>query len=371
MRKLILSTCGTSLLTNCLNTFGDQADRLRSLLTKHANTTDPNTIPPDEREELQHILDQALEQLLQADTEKSKKLSAELSGLFILDQGKLDNQNSLHWLIASDTWLGKETAGLIQIKIEEQGAQAEVKVISQLRTNNIDDFNQGASELARLCHEEIKGMRDGGYRVIFNLTGGFKGVQGYMQALGTIYADECVYTFERTGQLIRLPRLPFTLNTEDIIRKHLRAFRRMNVGLKTTADDIQDMPSEFIFESDGEYTLSTWGQVIWNEGHEGIYEGEIHLSFDSKLNFAASFLHSTDNTSALEKRRINQRIDDLIQYLYNEKKNPKSLDFKPLRGKHNPWTHECDAWQDGKAKRLFGHFEGSSYILDELAMPLH
>ena len=145
----------------------------------------------------------------------------------------------------------------------------------------------------------------------------------------------------------------------------------MNVGLKTTADDIQDMPSEFIFESDGEYTLSTWGQVIWNEGHEGIYEGEIHLSFDSKLNFAASFLHSTDNTSALEKRRINQRIDDLIQYLYNEKKNPKSLDFKPLRGKHNPWTHECDAWQDGKAKRLFGHFEGSSYILDELAMPLH
>ncbi len=370
MRKLILSTCGTSLLTNCLNTFGDQADRLRSLLTKHANTTDPNSIPPDEREALTRILDQALEQLLQADTEKSKKLSAELSGLFILDQGKLDNQNSLHWLIASDTWLGKKTAELIQSKIEEQGAQAEVKVIPQLRTNSIDDFNQGASELARLCHEEVKGMRDGGYRVIFNLTGGFKGVQGYMQALGTIYADECVYTFERTGQLIRLPRLPFILDTKDIIRKHLHAFRRMNFGLKTTVEDIQDMPREFLLEIDDEYTLSTWGQVIWNEGHQAIYEEEVYESFDSKLAFAPSFLSSTLKTSALEKRRINERIDDLIQYLHNGK-NLKSLDFKPLRGKHNPWTHECDAWQDGNAKRLFGHFEGGTYILDELAMPLH
>jgi len=370
MRKLILSTCGTSLLTNCLKNFGDQENIMRSLLTKHANTTEPKTIPPDEREKLTLILDKALEQLLEADTETSKRLSAELSGLFILDQGKLDNQDGLHWLIASDTWLGKETAKLIQSKIEEQGAQAEVKVISQLRTNNIDDFNQGASELARLCHEEVKGMRNGGYRVIFNLTGGFKGVQGYMQALGTIYADECVYTFERTGQLIRLPRLPFILDTKEIIRKHLRAFRRMNINLTTTLEDIQDMPSEFLFEIDGEYTLSTWGQVIWNEGHQAIYEEEVHASFDSKLAFAPSFLYNTLKTSALEKRRINLRIDDLSQYLHNGK-NPKNLDFKPLRGKHNPWTHECDAWQDGNAKRLFGHFEGNTYILDELAMPLH
>ena len=368
MRKLIVSTCGTSLLTNCLKDFADH-DNKRALLNKYANTLKPDSIQsPEDRASLQQLIDHALEKILAADIESSKALSAELSGLFIFDQGKLDTQNSQHWLIPSDTWLGQETAAIIQSKLEDLGVQVLIKHIPRLRTDNIDDFNQAASELARLCHEEIKPLRE---RIIFNLSGGFKGVQGYLQALGTIYADESIYTFERTSQLIRLPRLPMRLEFDDVVRDNLRAFRRMNTGLKTMSQDIGSIPNTLLFQFDGEYELSSWGQVLWNESHETIYEQAIHPSFDDKLDFADSFIPSTESTSAKEKRRINERIDQLIQYLHNDSKNPKGLDFKPLRGKHSPWTHECDAWQDGNAKRLFGHFEGGRYILDHLDMPLH
>ena len=369
MRQLILSTCGTSLLTNSLKNNANN-EQLRGLLNRYANARKPEDIPENERTLLQEVIDQALTILLEADTEASKSLSAELSGLFALDNGKLDPQ-SQHWLIASDTWLGEETARLIEGKIKDLGAEASVMRIAQLRTDSLSDFQEGASKLARLCHEEIKGMRDGGWRVVFNLTGGFKGVQGFMQALGIIYADECVYTFERTNQLIRLPRLPLTLDATGIVRQHLAAFRRMHAGLPTTADDVVGMPPALIYEQEGEYCLSTWGQVIWNEGQQKIYEEGIHRPFDDKLAFAEGFLASTQTTSAKEKRQINQRIDDLTKHLYDKSYNPGSLDFKPLRGKHAPWSHECDAWADGNAKRLFGHFNGNTFILDALAMPLH
>lgn len=52
--------------------------------------------------------------------------------------------------------------------------------------------------------------------------------------------------------------------------------------------------------------------------------------------------------------------------------NLSSLNFKELKGNPKPpSTHECDAWADQDAKRLFGHFEKDSFVLDQLAKALH
>lgn len=42
-----------------------------------------------------------------------------------------------------------------------------------------------------------------------------------------------------------------------------------------------------------------------------------------------------------------------------------------LKGRHDPWTHECDAWSKAGAKRLFGYFEGNVFVVDALAEGLH
>ena len=53
--------------------------------------------------------------------------------------------------------------------------------------------------------------------------------------------------------------------------------------------------------------------------------------------------------------------------------NVSSLDLKALRGNPRPpSTHEIDAWSDGDAKRIFGHFEGGNhFVLDKLDSGLH
>lgn len=72
-------------------------------------------------------------------------------------------------------------------------------------------------------------------------------------------------------------------------------------------------------------------------------------------------------------RHVNERLDQLARRLEEgEIYNPDSLDFKPLRGgPHKGSTHECDAWADEGAKRLFGHFEGGCYVLDRLDKKLN
>jgi hypothetical protein len=43
-----------------------------------------------------------------------------------------------------------------------------------------------------------------------------------------------------------------------------------------------------------------------------------------------------------------------------------------LKGKPHPQaTHECDAWSDKDAKRLYGHFEATeTFIIDSLSSHL-
>ena len=51
----------------------------------------------------------------------------------------------------------------------------------------------------------MPGYRQSHYRVVFNLVGGFKSLQGYMNTLGMFYADEIIYIFEApTADLIRI-----------------------------------------------------------------------------------------------------------------------------------------------------------------------
>lgn len=364
MPKLIVSTCGTSLLTNV-------AGERRSLVTRHANATKAEAVPLDERKELMALIDEMQRALRNADRSGQERMSAELNGLLRLYDGRLDGSSDTHWLIATDTWLGEVTARAIGEVLDQAGHTTTIKRISDMRTNNLAEFRNAMSELARLCAQEVRGMREGGWRVVFNLTGGFKSVQGFMQALGMLYADESVYVFERTSELLRLPRLPITLDADVLVRGHQRVFRRLAVGLPVSATESATVPDTLLMEIDGQVALSVWGDVVWAEAGDQLLSERLWESVDEKVRFSDQLAAEVSACSRDEVRQVNQRLAEVARHLHEPGYNPRRLDFKKLKGAHGCWTHECDAWAQGGAKRLFGYFDGGVFVVDALAKGLH
>ena len=358
--RLIVSTCGTSLLTNI-------AGNDRALVTRYANLRSKdkeNNIPPRERQRLEELIVQARDRMQAAGIDKRAQLSAEYNGLARYYNGCFD-PNDLHWLIATDTWLGQQTAEILQ---EVLGERAQVKHISDLRTEDLQAFRLAMATLVRLCAEEIRPM---GIKVVFNLTGGFKSVQGFMQALGMLYADETVYVFESSRELLRLPRLPIQLNAEQIVRDALRVFRRLDVGLPVSRQEASDIPEIFLFVDGDSVTLSEWGELVWREVREKILSESILPPIDDKLLFARDFERTVRDCSPDELRSVNERTAELARHLHEPEFNPRRLDFKKLAVPTHGSTHECDAWAKGGAKRLFGHFENDVFVIDRLAEGLH
>jgi putative CRISPR-associated protein (TIGR02619 family) len=366
MPNFIVSTCGTSLLT------ADASNDIRNLLTAHANTQHQQDIP----DEVQTHVTQRLALFAQAhDLKTLKKQSAELAGLIAFYGGATLQGKDHHVLIATDTYLGEQGATAIAAVLQQHGHSTEVKRCTDLRTNDLSAYRTALSSLVHWAYETIPSYQASNYRVVFNLTGGFKAVQGFMQTLGALLADECVYVFERSNELIRLPRLPIQMQAEAWVRDKLSAFRRMALGLPVSAEQVQGIPEVLLFSMDGETTLSEWGEMVWREVKPTLYAEQLWPSTSAKLTWGDGFERSV---SHLEDRRrmtqVNERIDELVRYL-EKGQNSKGLDFKAIKGPPQQGaTWEMDAWQDGSAKRLFGHYDESDksvFVLDRLDRALH
>jgi hypothetical protein len=180
-------------------------------------------------------------------------------------------------------------------------------------------------------------------------------------------------SFERTEQLLRLPRLPVQLDSEAILRQHLAVFRRIAAGLPVHEAEVADVPESLVNVLDGQAVFSPWGELVWQEAYRTVYGAELLEPITPKLVFGPRFRQTLDGLASDRLRHINERQDQLARRLEEgENYNPPSLDFKPLKGgDYKGSTRECDAWADADAKRLFGHYEDGVYVLDRLDKGLH
>jgi len=363
--NFILSPCGTSLLTN-------QADeRSRKLVSIYANTQKLEQIPSEDRQVLENLVRDVKAKLDKADIDLAAKMSAELNGITKFYNGQMRRDRDFFVLLCTDTWLGKSTADLVKGWLNLKGcACVEVKRQDDLQTADIELFQSALSDLVEWSESTISGYRKSGYHVVFNLTGGFKSVQGFLQTLATFYADETIYIFETATDLLRIPRLPVKMVATESVLANLNAFRRL--ALYLSVGNIRDIPETLLLRVDDEVRLSAWGDLVWKQTKPQIYGEMLHPSPSEKLVFSASFINSVNGLSADRLEIINHRLDQLACYLEKvESPNPRSLDFKQLRRNPcPPATHEIDAWSDQDAKRLYGHFEGDRFVLDRLGVHL-
>jgi putative CRISPR-associated protein (TIGR02619 family) len=276
----------------------------------------------------------------------------------------------MHILLATDTVLGKHTAETICLWLQQRRAyNAMVISSSGLNTASLASFRQALSGLVKDLHEQLSGYKSSGYTVNFNLTGGFKGLNGFLQALSTVYADNAFYLFEGSSEVMLIPSLPLTLNAEQVISDNLIAFRRLNQALSVTHEQCVNMPDLLLFKIDQEIMLSEWGELLWRNSQKALYRRGLLASPSPRIRFASGFESTCKGHSEALIQLINERIDGLAAYAESDCKLAlKSIDPKQLQGSQHQGLWECDL---DDHHRIFMRKDGHCFSLEKVDKALH
>ena len=360
--KLIVSTCGTSLLTN------DVLDELRKLLTTTANLSE-SELEQAQRQRVSSHIDSRRQKLEESDMAQIKRLSAELNGLLTFygagfQRGRRDH----HILLHTDTYQGGQVARLLKDWLKNQGFEASSQTFGGLSTRSSVNFQQAMSDLAKWAHETLPAYSKNGREIVFNLTGGFKSINGFLQTVGMFYADRVFYLFESGAELLTIPRMPLALSAKTTIEENRDVFRKLACYGQIRKGEEGTIPETLLLPAEDQVGLSAWGELIWSEAKGSVYEAQLLPALSNKIQMTDAFRRDTRELSSERLSILNHRLDDLARYMEGGQRNcPTSLDFKKLKGQPvKGSTHECDAWSDQDARRIFGHFEDEVFILDRL-----
>jgi len=365
MPNFILSTCGTSLFTNGIS------NELRSEFAEYANEKDWSKIPYDIASRLKHHAEQQKQKLFTADLTLVKKLSAELNSLLSWQSNRGSDSQDMHILLATDTALGQATAEIIQQWLISQGKIAAIMSASGLNTASLQSFRESLSDLTANLIEQVTAYKENGYQIIFNLAGGFKSLNGFLQAFSTIYADETFYIFESSSEVLSIPKLPFKFDAEQIIKENLHIFRRLAYQLTVNKTEVNAIPETLLFSIGSDITLSEWGELLWQSSYKEMYKKSLLPSISERVILTDGFEVSTKNLDPSVLKIVNDRVAELAVYAEGDCKSAlKSVDPKPLQEKQykeqNMW--ECDL---NPHHRIFMVKDGYHFTLQYVGAALH
>ena len=317
--RFVLSTVGTSILTNLIDRGNPTEGTWFGKLRDSANLKQ-DKLTPETETVIKTLADRARKKLLEDDVNTNRRLSAELNGIYGIYGGLLpQNSNDQHYLICTDTAQGQQTGGLIKDFLENKGFTVGVVTPSQLSTQDTESFTTGTKELIKWLEDNVPWRRDGGYRVIFNLVGGFKSLQGYMNTFGAFYADEVIYIFESpTSDLIKIPRLPIRIDT-TLIENHLTEFAMMAAGKLYLLDELPGIPEtllEYVEENGTTYAgLSAWGELLWHRTKSDLLSENL-LQFP-RLVYQQSFINDCQNLNNQQWTKLQETLAKAAAALEN------------------------------------------------------
>ena len=320
MQRLIVSTVGTSLLSNMAREKGGETEQI---LRDTANLED-HQIKEEEKAVILQLAQEASKKLENSSPQEARRLSAELNGIWGYYFNVLQENRSqdVHCLVSTDTFQGKLTAGLLEEYLRGKDFRV-LGVFSPpgLSTADNQSFSKGIKQIVKWCHEVIAEYHRQGYSVVFNLVGSFKSLQGFMNTLGMFYDDEILYIFEaKTADLIRIPRLPIRIEPQPIFMERAKVFALMAEGYIASQEEVKGIPEIYLdMDEQGFATLSEWGFLIWNENEKEIL-GSLPLE---KFNFKG-FKYEKSFEKDFEKLDKTRRADIIstlaqVAVIYQEK----------------------------------------------------
>lgn len=350
-RLLLLTTCGTSVLTNLTD------NETRSWLTRCANQPE---LSVGDLPRLTKLSVHRKEELRQADDARRRELSAELNGIGAVMRRWAPHEVQ-HLLLHTDTALGREAVDVIASVLTPA---PQFLTSAGLRTDSALNFKEALADLTRQL-EEYWEWRTTGWQIVLNLTGGFKSINAYLQALGMLHADRCVFLFEGSDELMQIPRLPVRLAEADELRGFQLIFRKLRMGYRVNPAEVQGIPDSLLIVDDDLVSTSVWGDVVWQRV-KGVLLGEQLLEpLSSKLAVLPGARKDFEKLPPARRRKVHEALDALSASLDEVRPLLKSETFKTIRNKL-PSTHELYAWSDSGAGRIFGHYDQGRFLVDSI-----
>ena len=315
--RFVLSTVGTSILTNLIDRGNSTEGTWFGKLRDSANCKQ-DRLKSETALVINTLAERALEKLMENDVNTNRQISAELNGIYGIYGGGLpDNSDDQHYLICTDTFQGQTTGNLIAEFLRDQGFTVSVETPEGLSTQDTESFTKGTKELITWLDDAIP-RPDSSWDVIFNLVGGFKSLQGYMQTFGTFYADEIVYIFEGSSDLIKIPRLPIQIDT-TVVQEHRTKFAMMAADEMYPIEKLEGIPETLLEPvTDNGNTmagLSAWGELIWNRTKSDLLSQGL-LQFP-RLVYQQSFINDCRNLNGQQWTKLQETLAKVAVALEN------------------------------------------------------
>ncbi|MEH2235825.1 putative CRISPR-associated protein [Nostoc sp.] len=304
MPRLVISTVGTSILTNQIRQRIDPKNWIESLeITANCTHEQINSDYSEVTSIVTELKNRAEKKLNDSNTLEIREASAELNGIYGLYNEQLNQgSNDMHWLITTDTAQGLIAAAIVRDFLQSKGLIVDIFSPKELSTESTEKFTNGIDELLKWMDEIIPGYRESDYRICFNLVGGFKALQGYVNTIAMFYqAHEMIYIFENSSEVIKIPRLPIRID-ESVVKPVLFSLMASQVGIWIKLSELQDVPETLLFIDGEEATLSHWGRLIWNNCKRNLLPGELLLF--PYLVYEKSFHNDYTKNNVNEQRKI-------------------------------------------------------------------
>lgn len=327
--KIIFSTIGTSIITN------RSKDKI-TLINQYSNEKEEANIPKELKNlifNLKDILINEIKNSKNIEKETLKKWSAEINGLLNIYENYAQNPQDFHYLITTDTYLGKIVSEIIQFFIE---VYFEIKIIkilqpSGLRASNTLDFHSGITTLLKEIETlELNKYKEKNYQIIFNLVGGFKSVQAYLTTIGMFYADKIVYIFETGKELLEIPKLPIRLDY-DYANRYPILFLLLEESLKIDQEDspilrnLKEIPDVLYEGLENQYWLSPWGILYWYQNEEKVLKEKEAENFFKEVqdlfNFTDDFKKDYKSIGLDIKKKVVRSIIKIYKFYLENNKN--------------------------------------------------
>lgn len=308
MHQLVISTVGTSLLTNQIRERTDPkgwSARLKA--TANYTYEEVQKHHSDVLTAIEELKSRAEKKLYagddDTDIQQIREASAELNGIYGLYNEQIEQGiPDTHLLVATDTAQGRVTAGIVESFLKSKGLTNTSTCIQPgLSTASSNTFLEGIAKLIPSIQAIILDCKKSQYQICFNLVGGFKALQGYFNTIGMFYADEIIYVFEGSNQVITIPKLPIQVDKSQVESYKIQ-LAMMDIGeIPLSWEETQKVPRDWVLVDDQEMTLSTWGQLIWNQCKHDLLSQKDLLNYPI-LEYKDSFKEDYRNTLDTDER---------------------------------------------------------------------
>ncbi len=349
--QYILTTVGLSSLTN-----GLRGKMTSKEIYDHSNEKEPKKefierFEPHWKDLQQNILNFSVKELT--------NLSAELNAL--LRYNRFDKSDT-HRLLCTDTYLSQKAAQIVATFLKSKNLNVSIYTPKDLKTDDIESFHFALADMVNDLSQEIQGYKTAGYEIVFNLTGGFKSVNSFLQTMASLYADKSLYIFETSEELLTIPRIPIKVD-ETVFIENVQVFRALELGLTVDSKKVEQLPKTLVMQVGNEYALSPWGVIVWQKIKDELYT---HTLVDplGKIIYTTQLKKDFEKLSPNEKRQFNKKID-LLEKMLITGHNPSSLRYHALTGQvAAQFSHEFYPFDGNESRRAYCN-EKEGYIIIE------